>query len=199
MRSRRFPPELCNPGVPAIEILRYQARRGDFGEVANLDEVEAKAQKALNRMYRPEGARFVRHEADRDIEFIFKPLADGSVLGNFRDITEFKERERALAAAKEAADKARTDAERTRETMDTVLSNMSDGVILIDRDFNLLFGNHHFIQSLQIPPEVAKPGQSVENIIRFQAKRGDFGPVDDLVALVKERRTMMCQPGGVRY
>ena len=185
VRNRNFPPELCEPGVPAIEILRYQAQRGDFGKVASEAEAEIKAQKALARMYRPDGARFERHEFGRQIEYIFKPLADGSVLGNFRDITELKDREHALASA--------------RETMNTVLANMSDGVILLDKDFNFLFGNWHWAQSLQIPPDVAVPGTSCENIIRFQAKRGDFGPVDDIERVVRERRAMMCQPDGVRY
>ena len=199
VRNRHFPPELVNPGTPAIEILRYQARRGDFGPLSSEQDVELKAQKALARMYRPDGTRFVRHESGRDIEFTFKPLADGSVLGNFRDITEFKDRERALAAAKEAADTARADAERTQATMDTVLANMSDGVVLIDRDFRWKFGNSQFWKFLNLPPEVAQPGCSCYDVIRYQALRGDFGPYDDIERVVQQRADMMRTPGGMRY
>ena len=60
----------------------------------------------------PGGTRYVRRENDRNIEFNFKPISDGGILAVFRDITELREREEALAAAKE-------DVERTRELMQT--------------------------------------------------------------------------------
>ena len=40
------------------------------------------------------------HPSGRYVEFNFKPLEDGSLLGFYRDITELKEREEALALAK---------------------------------------------------------------------------------------------------
>ena len=52
----------------------------------------------------------------RYIQFQYQPLDDGSLLGFYRDITELKDREEALAAAKEIAETARADAEQTRET-----------------------------------------------------------------------------------
>ena len=69
------------------------------------------------------------------------PLEDGCRLAMNRDITELKEREAALAAAKEAAEAARDDVERTRQLMQTVLDNMNDGVMLFDKDFRLQFIN----------------------------------------------------------
>ena len=66
------------------------------------------------------------------------------MLGVYRDITELKDREQALALAKE-------DIERTRAVMQTILDNMNDGVILLDADFNFLFGNHQFMQKLKVP------------------------------------------------
>jgi len=75
--------------------------------------------------------------------FNYKRLDDGGLLGIYRDITELKEREEALAAARKRpkrrvtraetrAPRRRTRAtriERTREIMQTVLDNMSDGVM----------------------------------------------------------------------
>ena len=66
-------------------------------------------------MRTPAGARYERQTpSGRFIEFTHKPLADGSLLGLFRDITQLKERELAQAAAKEAAESAAAAAERER-------------------------------------------------------------------------------------
>ena len=54
------------------------------------------------------GARYERNTASgKYIEFTFKPLDDGSLLAIYRDITELKQREEALAPAKEVAETAR--------------------------------------------------------------------------------------------
>ena len=42
--------------------------------------------------------------------------------------------------------------------------------------FRILFDNNQFMRSLKLPSEVARPGNDCEDIIRFQAARGDFGP-----------------------
>jgi signal transduction histidine kinase/DNA-binding NarL/FixJ family response regulator len=151
-------------------------------------------------MRTPGGARYERRTpSGHYVEFEYKPLADGSLLGVYRDITELKNREEALAAAKETAEAAHIDAERTREALQLVMDNMNDGVLLLDKDFKVRFGNNQYRNSLKLTAEYARPGLPCEEIIRMQAKRGDFGPVDDVERCVAERRTMMLTPGGVRY
>ena len=77
--------------------------------------------------------------------------------------------------------------------MQTILDNMNDGVILLDADFNFVFGNEQFMDKLKVPPGVAVAGKSVEDIIRYQAARGDFGPTDDVERTVKEIQEMRRQ------
>src|SRR6185295_18231560 len=110
--------------------------------------IERKIDAAFARMTTPGGTRYVRPENDRYIEFSFKPISDGGVLAVFRDITELRQREEALAAAKE-------DIERTRAVMQTILDNMNDGVILLDADFRFVFGNDQFMEKLKVPAGVA--------------------------------------------
>ena len=173
-------------------MIRFQAERGEYGPL-NADEIENKVQEIAAIIRNPLGGRYERRTTSgRYIEFSYSPLSDGSVLGVYRDITELKDREQALARAKE-------DIERTRAVMQTILDNMNDGVILLDADFNFVFGNEQFMDKLKVPPDVAVAGKSVEDIIRYQAARGDFGPTDDVERTVKERRAMMLTPGGVRY
>src|SRR5262249_59499366 len=90
----------------------FQAARGDFGPV---DDLEALVRQRSDMMRTPGGVRFERRTVSgRYVEFNYKPLDDGGLLGVHRDITELKEREEALAAAQEAAQTARGAAERPR-------------------------------------------------------------------------------------
>jgi len=206
-----YPPGLLRPGVSLRDIIRYQVERGEHGAV---DDVDKKVEWLLARVLKPEGSRYERRTVNgRYVEFAFMPLPHGSVLGFYRDITQSREREEALTAAKEAAEAAREAAERerseteaaraavehTREIMQTALDNMNDAVIRIDKDFRYVFCNRQFMWLLGIPPEMTRAGVPVPDVIRFQAARGDFGPVDDLEALVRQRSDMMRTPGGVRF
>src|SRR5258708_4116887 len=205
MEFQRFPSDVAYPGASAHSILRFQAERGDFGAVADL---EAEVEKRLAIMRR--GAHYERRTASgRFIEFVFKPLDDGGLLAIYRDITELKDREDAIAAAKDAAEAARIEAEvsraealRTREVMQVVLDNMSDSVALLDKDFRLQFGNRQHMESRNYPRDVVFPGASGYDILRFQAQRGDYGRADTpeaIEAKVAEMAERMLKPGGNRY
>ena len=197
MEFQRFNEDLARPGVSAYDILAFQARRGDFGPIPESGIHEEVSRRiAIMRG----GARYERRTASgRYIEFTFKPLDDGSLLAIYRDITELKDREEALAAAKEAAEAARDDVERTRQIMQTVLDNMIGGVMLFDKDFRLQFVNRQVMEFQNYPSDVIKPGISGQDILRFQVKRGDFGPVKDVEAKVRERVALMRKPGGNRF
>ncbi|MGB9366086.1 MAG: ATP-binding protein [Xanthobacteraceae bacterium] len=114
------------------------------------------------------------------------------LVGATSDITDVKQRERDLATA-------RAEIEATREDMRTVLENMSDGISLIDEDFNWKFSNEQFSTFLNVPPDITKPGVSCYDVIRYQALRGDFGETDDIEKIVQERAALMRTPGGCRY
>ena len=114
------------------------------------------------------------------------------MVGATSDITEAKLREQELSAA-------RVEIEATREIMRTVLENMNDGIVLIDPQFCWKFGNDQFNRFLDVPAYVTEPGASCYDVIRFQAERGDFGPVDDIEAIIHQRADMMRTPGGYRY
>ena len=198
MEFQRFTSDVAYQGASCRDILRFQAKRGDFGPI---DDIEAAVEQRLAVMRA--GARYERRAASgRYIEFTFKPLEDGGLLAIYRDITELKDREEALAAAKEVAEAARRDAERTREVMQVVLDNMTDSVALIDKDFRLQFGNKQHIESRKYPRDVVFPGASSYDILRFQAKRGDFGRADTPEAIeqkVMEMASRMLKPGGNKF
>jgi signal transduction histidine kinase/DNA-binding response OmpR family regulator len=128
-------------------------------------------------------------------------------------VTQLKRREEALARAKDAAEAARdaaegsraeaatarAEVEGTREVLQTVLDNMSDGIVLFDKDLRLRFINHQLVDYQRYPIELVRPGTSIHDLLRFQAERGDFGPADDVERIVQEWTELVLEPGGNRY
>jgi len=183
MEFQRFTPEVAHPGASGHDIIRFQALRGDFGPV---DDLEKMVEERVAMMRKPGGNRYMRKTAGgRWIDFHFKPLPGGRLLAMYRDVSELKEREEELAAA--------------RATMQLVLDNVSDGITLYDRDFIKRFETPRWTASLNFPPELMGAGVSGDDVIRFQALRGDFGPYDDLEALIVDVRERVMKPGGNRY
>src|SRR5262249_41242210 len=168
-----IPPVVAKPGSSAYDVLRFLARRGDFGPVEGEKDVERIVQERAAIIRTPSGARYERRMGDgRCVELNFQQLADESVLGLYRDTTALKEREEALAAAKEAAEAsrdaaeraqaetlaARNDVERAYRMTQSILDNMADGVSLFDKDFRWRFSNKHHRDLHGYTAEIAYPG-----------------------------------------
>jgi signal transduction histidine kinase/DNA-binding NarL/FixJ family response regulator/FtsZ-binding cell division protein ZapB len=197
MEFQRFTPDIAGPGVSAYDILRFQTKRGDFGYFPD-EEVEPEAQRRVGVMRA--GARYERRTASgKFIEFTFKPLVDGGLLAIYRDITELKEREETIAASKEAAEASRADLARTSSVLQTVLDNMSDGVMLLDGDLNIRFANQRLMEFQHYTPDIAHEGSSIANVLRYQAQRGDFGEAEDVDEVVEQRLALIRGPTGVHY
>jgi signal transduction histidine kinase/DNA-binding NarL/FixJ family response regulator len=202
-------PEDLLRGEPHLsDIIRLLCRRGEYGPVDEDERVRryvalAGEHHTFERT-RPNGTVLhVRHN----------PLPEGGFVSIYMDITELKKREEALAAAKKAAEdardvaeqarteaaRARGDAEQAREVMQIILDNMSDGIALFDKDLRLRFINHQLMRSQRFTPDIAGPGVSLYDLLRFQARRGDFGPADDVERTVQHWAERILKPGGNRY
>ncbi len=86
------------------------------------------------------------------------------MLGAVSDITERKWAEAELAE-KEAQ-------------LRVALDNMPGGMMLIDRNANIVLINAQYSELHDYPEGFLKVGMSVREEVRFQAERGDFGPGD---------------------
>ncbi len=135
----------------------------------------------------------VRPFTEKQIELV-TTFADQAAIA-IENVRLFEEE----ATARAAAEAARADVERTREVLQTVLDNMSDGIVLFDKDLRLRFVNRKLMEFQQYTPEVAHPGASIHDLLRFQAERGDFGRVDDVERIVQQRAAFALKPGGNRY
>ena len=110
-------------------------------------------------------------------------------------------REEAQARKREAAKLRKVTAElkRTATDLQTVLENMSDGLMLFGRDFSWQLYNRNVCELQQFPPEIGHLGAHGDDILRFQALRGDFGPITDLDKMIEERRTLIMNGSNARY
>jgi len=179
------------------DIIHYRALRGDYGPIEDLPGglagwIQSRVTRFLSADQPPERRRTT---TGRTVEVTYRRLSDNRVLTIHRDLTDIVEQEERLEAT-------RAESERTRETLQSVLDNMLDGVMLLDRDLRCRFVNRQVNEFLRLGPEVTGPGASGIDILRTQARRGDFGPVageDEVEAKVGRRAAAMRRAGGVRY
>ncbi len=180
-----MPEEFLRTEKHLSDFIRLLCRRGEYGPVDEDERVRRQIedvgkQYALERT-RPNGMVLqIRHS----------PLPEGGFVSIYMDITDLKKREEVLSAAKEAAEHARdmaeqaraeaatarSDAEHARQVMQIILDNMSDGVTLFDKDLRLQFVNQQLLRSQRFTPEIAHPGVSLYDLLRFQARARRFRP-----------------------
>jgi len=158
-----FPPELFKNGMPTMyELAIFNARRGDYGP----GDHEILAQQVLERARNMEPHVYERTRPDGTVlEIRGTPLPDGrGFVTIYTDITERK--------------RAEQEAKRTATYLDTVLNSLPQGVTVMDEQLNLVLWNERFLDVLELPQELMRTGVRLEDVIRYNAKRGDYGAVD---------------------
>jgi signal transduction histidine kinase/CheY-like chemotaxis protein/HPt (histidine-containing phosphotransfer) domain-containing protein len=120
-----YTPDKVQVGDSAFKLIRHMVESGVYGPPETLD-IDATVEAVAGRMRKPGGNRYERRTyGGRYIEYIYRELDDGGLLGVYHGITDLREREAALAAAKEAAEAARVEAEAATQAKSTFLATMS--------------------------------------------------------------------------
>jgi signal transduction histidine kinase len=159
-----------------IDLIRAQAESGFIPEARG--RVEEWIAERMRRHRDPRGFDVVRLYGDgRWIRIIERPTSDGGTIGIRVDVTDLKQHEEALA--------------RQSAFLQVTLDSISQGLAAYDADLRLVAMNRKFIDMLELPDALSRPGTSFQALIRFNAERGEYGPVDveatvaDRVALVR--------------
>ncbi|MBU8537887.1 PAS-domain containing protein [Falsiroseomonas tokyonensis] len=115
-------------------------------------------------------------------------LAHGWVL-SAAEVTDFKRQEAELSAA--------------QNLLQTVFDHMTDGVVMWDAEMRLQFWNRETLRVGEFPAHMAVKGADVLEVMRYQDRRGEFGPPPrdeaELEARVAQRAALLSRPGGVSY
>jgi signal transduction histidine kinase/DNA-binding NarL/FixJ family response regulator len=90
----------------------------------------------------------------------------------------------ARANAELEAVRSRTDAKTAQ--LEGTIAGMSDGISLLDRDLRLVAWNENFPSFSGVPREMLRVGLPMEEILRAQARAGEFGPMADENAVEAE-------------
>ncbi|RED48507.1 PAS-domain containing protein [Aestuariispira insulae] len=72
----------------------------------------------------------------------------------------------------------------------SALDKLDDGITMHDSEFRLVYTNLSAITLLDLPVSLMRPGTPLEDVFRFNAERGDYGP-GDVDAMVSERVALL--------
>ncbi|WP_420349173.1 PAS-domain containing protein [Pelagibius sp.] len=87
-----------------------------------------------------------------------------------------------IAAAQEALQSAKTSAEQTADNktklVHAIIESLPVGVCIFDADLRLVVFNRELSKLLGIPYELMRSGTTFQDLVRFNAARGEYGSVD---------------------
>ncbi len=66
------------------------------------------------------------------------------------------------------------------------LDKIDQGITIFDADLKLIFSNQRLYELLDVPPELMQSGTDFEDVIRYNAERGEYG-LGDIEEMVRER------------
>ncbi len=173
-----LPAEFIKPGVRFEAILRERVARGIMRLQSN-ETIEAFLARRLDPERRGAGPVEAQMADKRWFLIHDQRLGDGGYAVVMTDITSAKEHERELA-------------EKTR-LMQSMLDNMGEGISVFDSQLRLVLWNDRMIEMVGQPRDMYRPGLQFEEVVRFSAERGEYGP-GDIEEHVQERITMSVQP-----
>ncbi len=89
-----------------------------------------------------------------------------------------------IEGAMQLLDDATTAIQYNRDLLQSTLENVRQGISVVDRDLRLVCWNRQFRDFLDLPPALLRVGVTLEEIVRFNAERGDYGEggVEKIVA-----------------
>lgn len=165
-----LPRELMEAQPSQHEVIAWQRERGDFGE-------------QLERVHSAQASEYLRDPAQAGelpdkyqrrtaagvvLEVRSRTLADGSVVRTYADVSEYVRSQEALEAT------SRLLQERSA-LLETTLSAMSQGLLVVGPTGQVQAHNPQFSALLDLPPDLVSRRPLLSEVVEFQAKRGDFG------------------------
>src|SRR5690348_18280779 len=73
------------------------------------------------------------------------------------------------------------------QLLQTVLNNMSQGVLMFDQETRLIFCNQRYIELYGLSADVVKPGCPLRDLLSHRLELGSFsGDIDEYIARLKE-------------
>ena len=154
--------DLLVPGTAYEELVRATALRGIVPAAHGREEVWIDEQMELHES----GSRSLDLELQdgRWARLIEYRADDGGTISFRSDITELKKGERQLE-------------EQTRN-LERTLEAMDQGISMVDSDMKITLHNRRLLELLDLPPDFIAKNPMLEDLVRFNAMKGGYGPGD---------------------
>ncbi len=198
-----LPDWLGTPGTHLSRHLEFNARRGEYGP-GDIDSL-VNERVELARQFKPHvfererpGGKILRIQGN--------PIAAGGFVTTYEDVTELRRYQNALEQANDRLDERVQDRtialqareqelERKTEILETIVQSTANGVSLFDRDLKLVVANRRFVELLDLPADLLRPGRAFYDIMLYNAERGEYGPGDPVVlAQQRVERAILFEP-----
>lgn len=151
--------EFLRPGLHITEWFDWLIGSGktNFLDAAWARDVEQRL--AAHRSGRFEG-EFTFHTG-RSYRVSENRIRDAGVVGIYTDITARKSREQ--------------ERQKQVDLLSSVFTALRQGVCVTGADQKITHANQRFIELMDLPPDLVKPGQHVSDIFKYNMKRGEYG------------------------
>ncbi len=187
-----FAPGDLKTGDSFEKAIRHTAKMGGYGE-GDIENIVS--QRLRIDSTEPVKVRLTRSDG-RIFEASRMPLPNGGFVATQIDVTEQHEREQALREAQAKLEVQTGALSDQADRFSTLIENLPAGVCLADRDLNVLAFNRLYVEMLELPPGMIDVGKQHEDIFRYLAERGEYGPGDpeafvrQRLSLARERRPL---------
>ncbi len=155
---------IARPGVSFEELSRWTVARGlvlDLGE-----DVDEWLHLRLLRHRLPMEPLVVPLSTGRWLQITERTTRDGGTVGIYTDISEIKRTEE-RRREQELAEKS--------ILLQSTLDNIMQGVSVFDKDRKLVAWNDRFVDLLDLPEWLARPGVPFSEYLRYRCEKGDYG------------------------
>ena len=112
--------------------------------------------------------------------------SDAGTIVLYTDVTDLKRREEQLQLAKNRAESANVEMEKTVRRLDIALGNMTQGLCLFDSQLHSILCNRRYAKIFRLPPELTGPGVAILDQISHVAAQGKAAEAE-MMALVDDR------------
>ena len=191
--------DLIHPGALFEDIVRIGAERGQYPQAGPDIDVFVQETMAWHRSNHGQVEREL--PGGRWVLITERKTPDGGIVGIRTDITELKQAQTSLQAANERALQAINETElqnaalRERDRalhiqnvlFDAALNNMSQGLIMTDRNHRLIVYNHRLLSLFGIDQTKISCGLPISDVLKLMVRSGEF-PAEALETIYLKQR-----------
>ncbi len=180
--------ELVRPQTPGFRLWRTSITVEELQNTAGRYVGEERARRSFEE-YASNLTEELHPKGEADINLLRYTehlLASAIGTASSRLVLSLLLRRRAVGikSAQKLLDDASEAIQYNRDLLQSALDHVRQGISVYDKDMRLICWNRQFREVLDLPAEYGRVGVPLDEIIRYSAERGDFGPgnTEDLVS-----------------